>query len=377
MTIPFALLAGLSFGLTLWQWHAARRFPLNRRQADSSVAPPVTLLKPLKGCDEETERCLRSWFDQDYLGPVQILLGVASEADPVCALVRQLLEAYPKADARLVICSKSLGPNAKISTLVQLQALALHEYVVISDADVLAPLDLLRNVTAPLRDREMGLVNCFYQLANPSTLAMQWEAVAINADFWTQVLQSQDLKPLDFALGAVMATSQTWLHRMGGFSELLEYLADDYQLGHKIAAQGGRIALCPVVVDCRSDAHGWQTVWTHQLRWSRTIRVCQPVPFFFSILSNATLWPLLWVAIDRTALSAIAALFALVRLWAARDHQVRLRGSPIPWPLFGMAWLKDLLAVPIWIAAFGGNRIHWRGCTYQLLPDGKLKPVAD
>jgi len=41
----------------------------------------------------------------------------------------------------------------------------------------------------------------FYRLANPSTLAMQWEAIAINADFWSQVLQSQTLKPLDFALG--------------------------------------------------------------------------------------------------------------------------------------------------------------------------------
>jgi hypothetical protein len=47
-------------------------------------------------------------------------------------------------------------------------------------------------------------VNCFYRLANPTTTAMQWEAVAINADFWSQVLQSQTLKPLDFALGAAI-----------------------------------------------------------------------------------------------------------------------------------------------------------------------------
>jgi len=34
----------------------------------------------------------------------------------------------------------------------------------------------------------------------------------------------------------------------------------------------------------------WRAVWKHQLRWARTIRVCQPLPYFFSILSNAGFW---------------------------------------------------------------------------------------
>ena len=80
--------------------------------------------------------------------------------------------------------------------------------IIISDADVHVPPDLLSNVVAPLRDDRAGLVSCFYRLANPATLAMQVEAIAINADFWSQVLQAQSLKPLDFALGAVMATTR-------------------------------------------------------------------------------------------------------------------------------------------------------------------------
>ena len=39
----------------------------------------------------------------------------------------------------------------------------------------------------------------------------------------------------------------------------------------------------------------WAQVWKHQLRWARTIRVCQPLPYFFSVLANATVWPLLWL----------------------------------------------------------------------------------
>src|SRR5206468_2110374 len=125
--------------------------------------------------------------------------------------------------------------------------------IIISDADVHVPPDLLANVVAPLCDEGVGLVSCFYRLAYPATLAMQFEAIAINADFWSQVLQAQSLKPLDFALGAVMATTRRRLESIGGFEVLVDFLADDYQLGNLIARKGGRVLLSPVVVECRES----------------------------------------------------------------------------------------------------------------------------
>src|SRR2546430_8374317 len=210
------------------------RFPLHRRVADKSFAPPVTLLKPLKGADAETSHCLESWLTQDYAGVVQILFGVESATDPVCELVRRLLAAHPEREAQLVICSESLGANAKVSTLIQLQRLTRHDLITVSDADVRVAPDLLTNMVSPLRDPAVGLVNCFYQLANPATLAMQWEAIAINADFWSQVLQSRSIKPLDFALGAVMATTRQQLEAIGGFNAPLAVLAGEYQLRNTV-----------------------------------------------------------------------------------------------------------------------------------------------
>jgi len=60
-----AVLALLSLALALWQWFAARRFPLHRRVIDLSFSPGITLLKPLKGCDETTTESLQSWFNQN------------------------------------------------------------------------------------------------------------------------------------------------------------------------------------------------------------------------------------------------------------------------------------------------------------------------
>jgi len=368
-------LALLSLALTLWQWLVARRFPLHQRGTASSLAPhpALSLLKPLKGCDPATEDCLRSWFTQQYPGPTQILFGVVDAEDPVCGIVRTLLQEFPQADAQLVVCGPPRGTNAKVCQLVELERLARHDLLIISDADVRVPPDLLANLVAPLQQPEVGLVNCFYRLANPTTLAMHWEAVAVNADFWSQVLQSASLKPIDFALGAVMATGRKQLAETGGFSALVDYLADDYQLGHRLARRGYRLALSPVVVECWSAPMGWSAVWKHQLRWARTIRVCQPVPYFFSILSHATLWPLLWLLAKPGALvAAVALLCCLTRVLTALNLEQRLTRTPPPCARGWLVPVKDLLQTAIWLLAFLGNRIEWRGQRLRLRPDGTL-----
>lgn len=318
--------------------------------------------------------CLRSWFEQKYAGETQILFGVASADDPVCAVVRQLLRDNPDANARLVICHELLGLNAKVSSLIHLLRLAEHEVIVVSDADVLVPRDFLKNAVAPLNDRQVGLVNCFYRLANPANVAMRWEAISTNADFWSQVLQGQSLAPLDYALGAVMATRREELERIGGFEGLADYLADDYQLGNRIVREEGkRIAICPVVVDCLSAPMSWREVWMHQLRWARTIRVCKPVPYALSIFGNATVWPLAWWVTQQTRWSlVILGMSLLTRVLMAQDLQSRLgrvKGQLWYWWL---APVKDLLQFGLWISAFYGNRIVWRGQELRLQRDGRL-----
>jgi ceramide glucosyltransferase len=377
LNMVFGSLAALSFLLLLWQWQVAIRFPLHRRIQDSAFCPGVTLFKPLKGCDQTTEDCLRSWLGQRYAGPFQILFAVASEQDPVCEIVRKLIQEFPERDAQLVVCEPLLGANAKVSKLAQLERIAKYEILLSSDADVRAPADFLINAVAPLQDSGVGLVNCFYNLANPTTLAMRWEAIAIDADFWSQVLQAQSLKPMDFALGAVIATRRKQLEEIGGFAALANCLADDYQLGKRIAAKGYRLVLSTVPVECWSEPMGWRQVWKHQLRWARTIRVSQPWPYFFSILSNATLWPLVWLAVRPSALSLLAlVVFGTARVMMAKELQERLRKEKELFWYSGLIPVKDLLQVMIWMASFMGNRIEWRGQKMKLRRDGTLAEIS-
>src|SRR5207237_501871 len=118
------------------------------RTKSPAFHPALTLLKPLKGADAETAQCLESWLNQDYASPVQVLFGVASADDPVGPLVRELIRKHPGRDAQLVLCPDSLGPNAKVSTLAQLEKMARHDILVVSDADVRVPPDFLENIVS-------------------------------------------------------------------------------------------------------------------------------------------------------------------------------------------------------------------------------------
>jgi ceramide glucosyltransferase len=137
---------------------------------------------------------------------------------------------------------------------------------------------------------------------------------------------------------------------------------------------------------------GWRAVWKHQLRWARTIRVCQPVPYFFSILSNAGFWAIVWLLIGFATTTAYfqslgngamsgmiewgpgvvwGALLLVARVIIARNLQHRLTHSGNIAP-FWLVPIKDLLQFAIWLCAFAGNTIEWRGQKFRLRRDGKL-----
>src|SRR5450755_4887909 len=88
-----ALAGAAYFGLCVW---AARRF---RRQSRASVladyAPPVSLLKSLKGLDPHMYAAFRSHCLQDY-GEFELLFGVSDPNDPALELVARLQQEFPQ-----------------------------------------------------------------------------------------------------------------------------------------------------------------------------------------------------------------------------------------------------------------------------------------
>jgi ceramide glucosyltransferase len=331
-------------------------------------APPVSILKPLKGREHGMYEALRSHCDQDY-ADYEIVFGVSEADDPALELVEQLRREFPEQQIRHIVCQQKLGTNLKVSNLVQMLPLAKYEHIVVNDADIRVPADYLSRVMSPLADSTAGLVTCLYRGIPSSGLGSYLETLGISTDFASGVLVSRQIEGgLNFGLGSTLALRKKDLLVSGGFEKLLDFLADDYELGRMIKQNGQKVLLSDCVVQTSIADYNWRQFFEHQLRWSRTIRDARPWGYLgfgvtfglwwallASILSGNDVWP--WMLlISIAALRGIVALFVGVRV--LKDSSVLKCAFLIP--------IRDIVAFWIWVAGWFGNRITWRGQKFVL-----------
>src|SRR5262245_14748992 len=119
-----ATLSGVGYYLLcLWstRWFFLRRAPA----APAGFKPAVSILKPLCGADPNSYESLRSHCVQEY-PEFEIIFGVSDPHDVVIPIVRRLMQEFPQRKMQLVVCTKTLGSNYKVSNLIQMSPLASH-----------------------------------------------------------------------------------------------------------------------------------------------------------------------------------------------------------------------------------------------------------
>ena len=364
------------YALCLW---SAVRFLQARKAADKSVRPtqPVSILKPLRGTDHEMFESFRSHCLQDY-PEYEIVFGVSDANDPAIQLVEQLKAEFPQRAITLMVCRENLGANTKVSNLAQMVREACHEYLIVNDSDIRVEPDYLRRVLAPLADPKVGLVTCLYCGIANATLGSRLESLGISTDFCGGVLVAQTVENgIRFGLGSTLAFRRRDLQAIGGFEALVDYLADDYQIGSRIATLGLKVKLSDVVVDTFLPRYTLRGFFDHQLRWARTVRDSRFWGYFGLGLTFGLPWAVLALIFSRGAAWAWALLActAAIRLAVAivvgksvlQDRQVVRSLTLIP--------VRDVFALLVWIVSFAGHRVVWRGDHFSL-EEGKLKRIS-
>jgi ceramide glucosyltransferase len=370
-------LAGIAYYiLCLWSARQYLAYQATvRDSANTSHRLPVSILKPLKGVDPSIYESFRSHCLQEY-PDYEIIFGVSEADDPAIAVVERLQREFPARRIQLVVCQQRLGTNVKVSNLVQMLPHAQYELLIVNDSDIRVAPDYLDRVLAPLAQSSVGMVTCLYRGVPEETPGSQLESLGISTDFAAGVLVARCLEGVRFGLGSTLAFRRADLSRIGGFEALLDYLADDYQLGKRIAALGLEVRLSEVVVDTFLPAYNFAAFFEHQLRWARSVRDSRRWGYVGMLLTYGLPWALLTCMIARGSrwsivlLAVAAALRIAVALVvgrsALRDHFVlRL----LPWLL-----VRDLTGVLVWFASFASDTIAWRG-RYFHLHNGKLSPA--
>jgi ceramide glucosyltransferase len=340
----------------------------------------VTILKPLKGRGVDLYANLASFCRQDYPA-YQVVFGVEDPTDPAAAVVEQIRRDFPDCDLVLAV-GQAPGANRKVANLTQMMRHAHHDVLVMSDGDVRVGTDYLRHMVAPLvagedDDPPVALTTCLYRGVGHFGVPSLIESLFINTDFMPMVLAAQLVQRFRYAYGASIALTREALERIGGFSAIADYLADDYLLGNRVAHAGYRLVLLPYTVETVVDSVAMSDVWRHLLRWSRTYRVQQPLGWFCSVVTHAVLWglvtlvvsggsPLGWLVLGGALVGRLGSLAGILRLLDDRQTPRLLWLVPA----------KDLLTSAMWLAAFLGRQVNWSGEWLVIARDGRMIPLT-
>jgi len=338
--------------------------------------PPVSILKPLKGTDPDMEESFRSHCLQDY-PDYEIIFGVSDASDPAVASVEKLQREFPARRIRLVISPVKLGANVKVSNLAQMMRTASHEYLIVNDSDIGVGSDYLRRVVAPLTEDHTGMVTCLYRGVAAPTLGSRLESLGISTDFCAGVLVARQLEGgLRFGLGSTLAFRRRDLDRIGGFESIVDYLADDYELGRRIAGLGLKVLLSDVVVETHLPRYDLGAFLAHQMRWARGVRDSRLGGYIGLASTFGLMWALVNVIAAHGALwswGVLGAVYLLRIAMALAVGQLVLRDRQVLGQL-GLLPLRDLIAVGVWLVSFAGHTVSWRGDRFEL-KDGRLTRI--
>jgi len=384
--------------LALW---GARDFERSCRRiaragaGSASFAPDVSILKPLKGVDARMYAGFVSHCAQQYAGNFEILFGVSSMDDPAVAEIDRLRHEFPACAIRLIECPQRLGTSGKVSNLIQMLREARYDTILINDSDIRVSPNYLTRVMAcfapppstPLKDgapdlgtaRQVGMVTVPYLGRTAAdgqglTVWSRLEALGISTDFLPGVLTARFLEGgIHFGLGSTLAVSRKALTAAGGLEPLVDYLADDYEIGVRIARAGYRVELCGETVETTVPAYEFRGFWDHQLRWARSTRdsrrwgymglgitYCVPWALLNCVASGFALWSFSLLSLVLLARVSVA---LTVGVGVLRDEQVLRDIWLLP--------LRDFLGLVVWTWSFASHTVVWRG-EYFTLENGRI-----
>ena len=339
-----------------------------------SELPPVTLLKPLHFDSPGLEDDLETFLAQDYPAPIQIVFGVQNPADPAIAIVNHLKARHPGIDITLVIDERRYGSNAKVCNLINMAERAKHGVLVLSDSDIAVPRDYLAKVVGALLQPGVGAVTCPYTGLAGASAWSTLAAMGTSYDFLPNMVFGTWWGLANACLGSTIALRRASLDQFGGFEAFANYLADDYEIGRAVRQRGQRVVVLPLAVSHRCTEETARELISHELRWSRTVRIVRPWSHASTVITHPFPLALLGIAFLGLGIVPLGVAAAALSARLILRFRVEKAFSGAAGPVWLMP-VRDTMSMMVFLASFFGQKVAWRGTRLKVEPSGAMSKL--
>jgi ceramide glucosyltransferase len=377
--IAFLSVVSLSLSAGLWICLAAtlRHF---RGAPTEPCALPMTLIKPIKGLDDDMEEGFRSIVAADPLKTLQVLIALETDGDPAYPVTRAFADAHPDRDISVVLTGPSGPRMGKIHNMIEALPHAKHRIVLFSDADTRITRSLLADTARAFAEGADAVYAMPYHAFVPG-LGGWLFVVAFNHSFCVPVALTARAGKLRSFAGAWMGYTKEALARIGGLKKFENAIAEDLSLGLAASAAGlGQVLLRePVRVSETGSSPG--EAFAHISKWASIIFWSWPAPVLAAPLLSPSLQAFAALALASAvgrpkALPLVAVAFAVGSRVSVGIIQDRLLGAGrAPLWRYATLALADVGAL-VFLPLALRRTVVWRGKTYRLSLGGRAQVVG-
>ncbi len=382
----FWVFAGITaFGLAVYmlQLYAVRSAlkPLLQKSGAEGVAsfepPPVSILKPLRGLDDNLFDNLESFCLQDY-PEYEIIFALQDHNDPACKVVKKIKDKHPDKNISIIIERCTRGLNPKVNNLIPAYRAARYDTILISDSNVMAGKEYLKETARHLQDPHVGLVTNLIRGVGGRTPGSLFENLHLNSFIMGSVCFLDRFMNMSCVVGKSMLMRKKDIEALGGFGAFKDVLAEDYIIGREMQKSGKKVVVSSYLINNVNQYWSLKRFLNRHIRWGKLRWKIGGIQYLSELVGNPVLMasvPLLLLGPSQATI-LLASLASLTKI-AGDSYLGKKTGSDLSPFHYFLAPLKDLMVGMIWVVPIISNAAVWRGNRYCIMKDSQLAPVPE
>ena len=386
MTIFLICTAVATLGIVLYLIQVYATCSLVRKDSAPVPAPDmlplVSILKPLRGLDDNLLDNLSSFCTQDY-PEYEILFAVQDHNDPAYKVAKKVQDKYPDKNISIVVERCNLGLNPKVNNLIPAYRKSRHPYILISDSNVMVGPDYLREITRHTQDPSVGLVSNLIRGVGGRSIGAILENLHLNSFVIGSVSFLDRFLGMPCVVGKSMLMKKDDLQAIGGLETFKDILAEDFIVGREMKRAGKKVALSNYLISNVNEYWDVKRFLNRHTRWGKLRWRIGGLKYFSEILANpvfVAVIPFIAAGPSRTTLS-FAAFISLIKVLGdlimgkSIEKQRAVHSSSKQSPLaYFLVPVKDIIIGLVWFVPLLSATVVWRGNRYLIGKDSRLSP---
>lgn len=366
----------ISLGFTMCALARSALFYARRDSvpSDNFEFPAITLIKPVKGVSPFTKINFRSWLSQEYPTKIEFIFSFQDPEDRSIPIVRELMDELPSHNIKILINPIRDGFSGKTSNLFYGVEAASHEFLILSDADMMAKPFTIQDIVLraegnksvvsclPIHHSAVGLWSHLYM-----TL---WNAVIVG--LWAPTVVRFSPPGLS---GGTVGFYKSDLEKIGGVERFASYIAEDIKKGVLFKDAGYRIELGPVI-ESKVGTLTRRQCWNAFMRgayvsWNNEHGgLLRAIPLNILVYGYVVLLPFAVISDHPTALP-----FFLIYVSRILAHSYFNWLAGNKWNFAFDTYLGDAMICAAFVYSFIKRELEWAGVKYRVLTDGRFEKI--